>query len=51
MPRPPDERNEPLRLPAQGAPRVKIATYNVNGVKGRLPMLLRWLEETAPDIA
>jgi len=24
---------------------VKIATYNVNGVNGRLPVLLRWLEE------
>jgi len=29
---------------------VKIATYNVNGVNGRLPVLLRWLKETAPDI-
>ncbi len=28
---------------------MKIATYNVNGIKGRLPVLLRWLEETAPD--
>jgi exodeoxyribonuclease III len=30
---------------------MKIATYNVNGVKGRLPVLLRWLEESRPDIA
>lgn len=30
---------------------MKIATYNVNGVNGRLPVLLRWLEESAPDIA
>jgi exodeoxyribonuclease-3 len=29
---------------------MKIATYNVNGVNGRLPILLRWLEESAPDI-
>jgi exodeoxyribonuclease-3 len=29
---------------------VKIATFNVNGVNGRLPVLLRWLGETAPDI-
>jgi exodeoxyribonuclease-3 len=29
---------------------VKIATYNVNGVNGRLPVLLRWLEEAKPDI-
>lgn len=30
---------------------MKIATYNVNGVNGRLPVLLRWLNETKPDIA
>jgi len=29
---------------------VKIATYNVNGVNGRLPVLLRWLEEARPDV-
>jgi exodeoxyribonuclease-3 len=29
---------------------MKIATYNVNGVNGRLPVLLRWLKETAPDV-
>jgi exodeoxyribonuclease-3 len=29
---------------------MKIATYNVNGVNGRLPVLLRWLEEGEPDI-
>lgn len=29
---------------------MKIATYNVNGVNGRLPVLLRWLVETQPDI-
>ena len=28
---------------------MKVATYNVNGV-GRLPVLLRWLEEERPDI-
>ncbi len=27
-----------------------IATYNVNGVNGRLPVLLRWLEERKPDV-
>ncbi|MDB5705200.1 MAG: xth [Sphingomonas bacterium] len=27
-----------------------IATYNVNGVNGRLPVLLRWLEERQPDV-
>ena len=29
---------------------MKIATYNVNGVNGRLPVLLRWLVEAQPDI-
>ena len=29
---------------------MKIATYNVNGVNGRLPRLIEWLQETAPDI-
>ena len=29
---------------------MRVATYNVNGVNGRLPVLLRWLGETAPDI-
>ena len=30
---------------------MKIATYNVNGVSSRLPVLLRWLNETKPDVA
>ncbi len=29
---------------------MKIATYNVNGVNGRLPVLLSWLEMTKPDV-
>lgn len=29
---------------------MKIATYNVNGVIARLPVLLRWLKEYTPDI-
>jgi exodeoxyribonuclease-3 len=29
---------------------MKIATYNVNGVNGRLTVLLRWLAEAQPDI-
>ncbi len=29
---------------------MRIATYNVNGVNGRLPVLLRWLDETTPDV-
>lgn len=30
---------------------MKIATYNVNGITSRLPVLLRWLKETSPDVA
>ncbi len=30
---------------------MKIATYNVNSVNARLPVLLRWLEQTGPDVA
>ncbi|MNS08187.1 Exodeoxyribonuclease III [compost metagenome] len=29
---------------------MKIATYNVNGINGRLPVLLRWLELAQPDV-
>lgn len=29
---------------------MKIATYNVNGVNARLPVLIRWLKATAPDV-
>ena len=29
---------------------MRIATYNVNGVNGRLPVLLRWLELRQPDV-
>ena len=29
---------------------IKIATWNVNSVKARLPLLLRWLEEFSPDV-
>lgn len=29
---------------------MKIASYNVNGINGRLPVLLRWLKEAKPDI-
>jgi exodeoxyribonuclease III len=30
---------------------MKIATYNVNSINARLPVLLRWLAESQPDIA
>jgi len=29
---------------------MKIVTYNVNGVNGRLNVLLRWLDEAKPDV-
>lgn len=29
---------------------MKIATYNINGINGRLANLLRWLAETRPDV-
>ncbi|MFI5161467.1 MAG: exodeoxyribonuclease III [Sphingobacteriales bacterium] len=29
---------------------MRIATYNVNGIGARLPVLLRWLNETTPDV-
>jgi exodeoxyribonuclease-3 len=29
---------------------MRIASFNVNGVNGRLPRLLEWLDETRPDV-
>jgi len=29
---------------------MRIATYNVNGINGRLDILLRWLAESEPDV-
>lgn len=29
---------------------MKIATYNVNGINGRLPVLIKWLQKSSPDI-
>ena len=29
---------------------MRIATFNVNGVNGRLPVLLRWLDQARPDV-
>jgi exodeoxyribonuclease III len=29
---------------------MKLATYNVNGINGRLPVLLRWLEQSDPEV-
>lgn len=30
---------------------MKIATWNINGIKARLPVVLQWLERDKPDIA
>jgi exodeoxyribonuclease-3 len=30
---------------------VRIASFNINGIKARLPRLLEWLEETRPAVA
>ncbi|MGL4372065.1 MAG: exodeoxyribonuclease III, partial [Alphaproteobacteria bacterium] len=29
---------------------MKIATWNVNSIRARLPLVLKWLEEVAPDV-
>ena len=29
---------------------MRIATFNVNGINGRLPVLLRWLADALPDV-
>ena len=30
---------------------IKVASFNINGIKARLPRLLEWLEETRPAVA
>jgi len=30
---------------------MRIATFNINGIKARLPRLVEWLQETQPDVA
>ena len=29
---------------------MRVATYNVNGISSRLPVLLRWLEQSRPEV-
>ena len=29
---------------------MKLATYNINGIRARLPRLLEWLEREKPDV-
>ena len=38
------ERSRAMPIEAIASTRMKLATYNVNGINGRLPVLLRWLE-------
>jgi exodeoxyribonuclease III len=49
--REPNVCREVVLVPVEDLRLTKIATFNVNGVNGRLPVLLRWLEMTSPDIA
>jgi exodeoxyribonuclease-3 len=37
-----------LAVPLNSA--MKIASFNINGVNGRLPILLNWLKQASPDI-
>jgi exodeoxyribonuclease-3 len=30
---------------------IRVASFNINGIKARLPRLLEWLEETRPSVA
>src|SRR5262245_7367962 len=43
----------PLAVPLGNAhnTRMRIATWNINGVKARLDGALAWLRETGPDVA
>lgn len=40
-----------MREPRVRLPSMKIATYNVNGMGARLPVLLQWLAASKPDVA
>jgi exodeoxyribonuclease-3 len=50
-------RPAPFRCARRATPRraarivgMRLATFNVNGINGRLPRLLEWLAETQPDV-
>ena len=38
-------------MPAACKRRLRVATYNINGINSRLEVLLRWLSEFQPDVA
>ncbi len=37
--------------PGSDVKTIKLATFNINGIRSRLPALLEWLERERPDIA
>jgi len=37
-------------LPCRLRPRMKVATFNANGIRARLPVVRKWLENEAPDV-
>ena len=41
---------EEIRDAVYGAALMKIATWNLAGIKARMPVLLKWLEANSPDI-
>ncbi len=50
-----ESEGENSKMPPISVPALKVATWNVNSIAARLPLALRWLEETAtknarPDI-
>src|SRR6266513_6061232 len=53
---PAPSKSDPLRTKEENdtkrpsAISLTVATYNVNGVNGRLPRLLEWLRERGPDL-
>jgi exodeoxyribonuclease-3 len=40
-----------MLIRTEGDPPVKIATFNINGIKARIEQLTGWLEATKPDVA
>src|SRR5665213_3386145 len=42
--------HSPARCSSATIGAMRIVTYNVNGINARLPNLLRWLNETRPDV-
>lgn len=41
----------PIRILSSIFMFMKVATYNINGISARQPVLLQWLEELKPDVA